>query len=242
LYQKIEKHLSDDPNLVYYGYEYIRFQLNSLKNRWAFWLDSMRESINMINRIGKKKIIEQFNEFQLTIENDLRTNYFVKLIVESAELIKLGKYYRDKEDWSYAYDCYKQAGSDQFYSSVNYYTSTCRQNLNYSNGLSSKKEFKKELLRVKQSIEKEFQFLNHAAQVAFEIGEKNRRLGLASYENEYSTQVKEKSIIWNIFDGTITNAIGSPIDSKDLTANKYLLDENKVENLIRRLITNKCIY
>ncbi|CAF1300283.1 unnamed protein product [Didymodactylos carnosus] len=98
LYQKIEKQLSDDLNLVYYGYQYIRFLLNSLKNRWAFWLDSMSESINMINMIGKKKIIEKFNEFQLTIENDLKANHFRKLVLEPNQTYQLTNFENFRKD------------------------------------------------------------------------------------------------------------------------------------------------
>ncbi|UJR21058.1 hypothetical protein I4U23_024158 [Adineta vaga] len=235
LYQKIENKLSNDNSIRYHGYLYKQFQMNSLKNRWAFWLDSMTESINMINVIGKKKIIEKFNEFQLTIENDIEANDFQKLIIEPSELIKLGKYYRDSENWSKALICYQEAGLDRFYASTNYYTSSCRQNINYFRGLESKHEFKRSLLCVKQSLEKEFQFLTNATQVAVEIGEKNRKLGLANYGNEYDKQVKEKSTIWNIFSGTVINAIGSSIDSKDLTGNKYLSDEKKAEQLFNEL-------
>ncbi|CAF1087894.1 unnamed protein product, partial [Didymodactylos carnosus] len=95
LYKKIEKQLSDDPNLVYYSYQYIRFQLNSLKNRWAFWLDSMSESINMID---KKKIIEKFNEFQLTIENDLQENHFRKLVLEPNQTHQLTDFENFRKD------------------------------------------------------------------------------------------------------------------------------------------------
>ncbi|CAF0958688.1 unnamed protein product [Adineta steineri] len=241
LYQKIENKLSSDGSIWYHGHQYKQFQLNSLKNRWAFWLDSMSENINMIKIVGKKKIIEKFNEFQLTVEKDVEANHFRKLIIEPNEFIKLGKYYRDTENWSKALKCYEQAGLDEFYSSVNYYTSSCRQNINYVNGIASKREFKRNLLNVKQSIEKELQFLNNAAQVAFEVGEQNRKLGLANYGNEYDKQVKEKLTIWNIFSGTIINALGSSIDPKDLTGNKYLSDIKKAEELFNKLKRKKYI-
>ncbi|CAF1146824.1 unnamed protein product [Adineta steineri] len=242
LYQNIEKKLSSDRSVQYHGYQYKQFQLNSLKNRWAFWLDSMTESINMINVIGKKTIIEKFNEFQSAIEKDVEANTFEKLIIEPCELIKLGKYYRDCGNWWKALICYQQAGLDRFYASANYYTSSCRQNINYVNGINSKREFKHSLILVKQSIEKEMQFLNNAAQVAFEIGEKNRKLGLANYGNEYDKQVKEKSTIWNIFSDTVINALGTSIDPKDLTANKYLSDEKQAEKLFDSLKKNKDKY
>ncbi|CAF1099219.1 unnamed protein product [Adineta steineri] len=235
LYQNIEKKLLSDANIQRYGYQYKQFQLNSLKNRWAFWLDSMTEHINMINIIGKKKIVEKFNEFQLNIEKDIEADPFRKLIIEPSEFIKLGKYYRDQENWSNAILCYKEASQDRFYSFSNYYTSSCIQNKNYADDPESKSKFKHSLLNVQQSIEKELQFLNNAAQIAFEIGEKNRILGLPNYGNEYDKQVKEKSTIWNIFSGTVINALGSPIDPKDLTGNKYLSDEGKARILFNIL-------
>ncbi|CAF1449711.1 unnamed protein product [Rotaria sordida] len=235
LYQNIENKLLNDNEIIYYGNKYIQFQLYSLKNRWAFWLDSMTEHINMINTIGKKKIIEKFNEFKLNIEKDIEADNFKKLIIEPAELIKLGKYYRDSENWSNALLCYKEASNDKFYSFINYYTSSCYQNINYVKGIPSKKELKHSLIDVKLSIENELQFLNTAAQVAFEIGEKNRKLGFANYGNEYDKQVKEKITIWNIFSSTIINIIGSPIDSKDLTTTKYLSDEGKAKELLNKL-------
>ncbi|CAF1039292.1 unnamed protein product [Adineta steineri] len=241
LYQNIEKKLSNDSSIQRYGYQYKQFQLNSLKNRWAFWLDSMTEHINMINVIGKKKIIEKFNEFQLNIEKDMEAGHFRKLIIEPSEFIKLGKYYRDQENWSNAILCYEEASQDRFYSFSNYYTSSCIQNKNYADGLESKRKFKCSLVKVQQSIEKELQFLNNAAQVASEIGEKTRKLGLANYGNEYDKQVKEKSTIWNIFSGTVINVLGSSIDPKDLTGNKYLSDEKQAEKLFDGLKKDKHI-
>ena len=241
LYQDVEKKLSSDLSILFHGHEYVQYQLYSLKNRWAFWLDSMTEYINMINIVGKQTIIEKFNEFQSSIERDLEANNFKKLIIEPAELIKLGKYYRDKENWSKALLCYEEASKDKFYLFSNYYTSSCRQNIDYSNGIPIKREFKQSLYKVKLSIEKEMQFLNNAAQLAFEIGERNRKLGFAGYGNEYDRQVKEKSSIWSIFSGTIVNTVGSPIATKDLMGNKYLCDKEKAEELFKELQDNSFI-
>ncbi|CAF1574965.1 unnamed protein product, partial [Didymodactylos carnosus] len=113
LYQKIENALSNDSKIRYNGSEYKQFQLYSLKNRWAFWLDSMTEYISRIN------VIE--------------VNNFKKLIIEPVELIKLGKCYRNNENWSKALLCYEEACNDKFYSFANYYTSSCHQKINYVN-------------------------------------------------------------------------------------------------------------
>ena len=52
LYQKVVKMLRSGD----YSDEYVKLQLNSLKNRWAFWLDSMSEDIKMVS-------IKQINSY-----------------------------------------------------------------------------------------------------------------------------------------------------------------------------------
>lgn len=190
----------------------------------------MSEHINMVNIVGKKSIIDKFNQFKETVYRDIKANNFKKLIIEPSELIKLGKYYRDIEDWSKALLCYQEARKDQFYSYSNYYAATCEQNINFTAGISSKRTFKHNLINVKKSIEKEYQFLNNAAQVALEIGEKNRKLGSANFGNEYDKQVKEKLAIWSIFLQTITNALSSDISSKNLTATSIYAMKKTLNN------------
>ncbi|CAF4236645.1 unnamed protein product, partial [Didymodactylos carnosus] len=137
--------------------------------------------------------------------------------------------------------CYEEAMKDKFYSFANYYRSSCIQNINYGQGISSKRQFKRSLNQLKLSIDKEMSFLQNAAQIVFEIDEKNRQLGFANYGNEYDKQVKEKLTIWNIFSATIFNVNGTSIDWKDLTTVKYLCDENKAKKLFKQLQEKKLI-
>ena len=224
--------------------EYISIQLYSLKNRWAYWLDSMSELINMINAVGKRKIVEKFNEFKTHVESDMLSsrNGLMKFIKEPSEMIKLGRFYRTKDNWSNAIICFEEASKDPFYSYAKYYTSACLQNKNYGRGLDAKHEFKKNLIIAKKSIEKELNFCVSAGQVAFEIAEKNRKSEGIGFTNEFEKQVKEKAGIWNIFSNTITIALGSEIDAKEqLSGNKYLSDEKKGQELLNYLESKKWI-
>ena len=214
---------------------YIDAQLYSLKNRWAFWLDSISDLLGMVNLGNTKQIIvDKFNEFKKGVENDLASDNWRKLMREPAEFVKLAKNYRDDENWTEALKYYSEAAKDPFYSHIDYYVNACRLNVNYEEGLAVKRTFKTNLVGVKKSIEKELQFLMSATQLTGQISEQNRKSGLAGHGNEYEKELKEKSAIWNIFMSSISSAIGSEIGPRDLAGNKFL-NEKKAEDFIEYL-------
>lgn len=218
LYHQVEKELTQENDNFY-----IQSQLYSLKNRWAFWLDAMTESFNMVHVLGDHAILEKFDAFEAHVRQDMQKSF--KLIKEPAEWMKLADYYREKESWSHAISCYEQAIKDPLYASAEYYLAACRLNRENKN-FENKKQFKTSLKKVSLAIEKEMQFLMQAGQLAFHIGEKNRQSGAAGYGNEYDKQLKEKAEIWNIFVGNINNALGNELTVDILKSNKYLNAEN----------------
>lgn len=48
-FNKIYKNVEEKLRTANHSRKYVEFQMNSLKNRWAFWLDSMSEHISMVN-------------------------------------------------------------------------------------------------------------------------------------------------------------------------------------------------
>ena len=232
IYEDAKKELERSDS---YDEAYINAQLYSLKNRWAFWLDSISDLLGMVSLGNTKQIIvDKFNEFKKGVEDDLASDNWRKLMREPAEFVKLAKTYRDNENWTNALKYYSEATKDPFYSHINYYVSACRLNIDYQEGLAVKRAFKSNLVGVKKSIEKELQFLMSATQLARQISEQNRKNGLATHGNEYEKELKEKSIIWNIFISSISNAIGSEITPRDLAGNKFL-NEEKAKDFIKYL-------
>ena len=238
IYEQVRQELSESSGN---DRAYLDAQLYSLKNRWAFWLDSVTDLIRMVT-VGntKKTIIENFNKFKSDVEYDMKNNDWNRLITEPAEFIKLAKHYRDSENWTRALHCYSEAAKDPFYSYANYYVSACRLNVEYKEGLSVKKEFKSSLVGAKRAIEKELQFLMMASQISQQVSEQNRKQGFAGHGNEYEKDIKEKSAIWNIFLTSVSGAIGSDINPKSLIGNKYLNEEN-AKKLIDKLIDSSGI-
>lgn len=204
---------------------YREAQLNSLKNRWAFWIDYMGEKISMVYVLGKKIVVDSYKEFQRGVHSDFDKGGF-RLIKEPIELIKLGGEYRRKEKWSEAENCYAEAANDPHYHYVLYYKAACQLIKAPSSSLSAKIEFKKDAKKAVLAIKSEISEQQITIQNLSPLVEQRRLKGETDYGNPYKTRGEEKIQVWSIFLSAIESAIGGSLLEADLKKSKYVNEEN----------------
>ena len=106
---QIEKQLATIYNYSCYRMDlklkYMDLQIKSLQNHWAFWLNSMNEKFENLDKIGAVEIENDFEQFTKSINNMMSNDQF-KLVNEPTELTKLGRLFCDFGMYSIAIDCF----------------------------------------------------------------------------------------------------------------------------------------
>lgn len=214
---------------------YLEAQINSLKNRWAFWIDHMEEKITMVHAIGKETVIASFKEFQRGVREDFAKGGF-RLIKEPVELIKLGGEYRRKENWTKAEECYAEAALDPHYRYALYYRAACRLLKAPSSDNQAKKDFRNDAKKAILAIKPEIKQLQSTLQSVNPIAEQTRvKQGAADYGNPYKARTDERIQIWSIFLTAIDEALGGTLTEETLKKSQYTGD--KASEILQRLGT-----
>jgi len=199
---------------------YREAQINSLKNRWAFWMDHMEEKIKMVHAIGKDLVVASFKEFERGVYADLNAGGY-KLVKEPIELIKLGGEYRRREMWSQAQACYHEAAKDPHYRYVAYYEASCELIQSPSSSPDAKMKFKRQAKEAVTTIKSEISQLQTSIQNVAPIVEKYRLRGQADRGNPYQTRSQEKIQIWSIFLSAIDAAIGGSFSEESIKKSSF---------------------
>lgn len=218
LYERLSKQLKQSD---FFDKESYQLQLSSMKNQWALWLDQFSRQIQLVKSVDKRELAKHFGEFAARLEDDvLAGNY--GFIREPLERLKMGQIYRKKEDWAQAFKAYSNGTATKSMAYGIYYQAACQINRDYSKGLEAKKEFKKYLYSVKESIAYESSQLAIGNQVVSFAQEYYQKQGHKVYQNEYKKQVEEKLQLWGYFDQSISQANRLV----DLEENFYCLEED----------------
>lgn len=201
---------------------YREAQLNSLKNRWSFWIDHMDEKISMVYALGKENVVASFKKFHEGVLADFHGGSF-RLIKEPAELIKLGGEYRQKEMWSEAANCYAEAGKDPHYAYALYYKAACELIKSPSSSLSAKLNFKADAKKAALAIKSEISQLQTSIQNITPLVEQQRlKAGDADFGNPYKVRSEERIQIWSIFLSAIDSAVGGTLSEDKLKNNPFV--------------------
>jgi len=215
---------------------YREAQINSLKNRWAFWIDHMEEKITIVHAIGKDVVVTSFKEFQRGVRDDFGQGEH-RLIKEPVELIKLGSEYRRLKMWTKAHDCYAAAAKDPHYKYALYYKAACQFLKAPTSSNEAKQEFKKEAKKAALAIRPEIAQLQTTLQSVAPIAEQTRlKQGAADYGNPYKARTEERIQIWSIFLTAIDEALGGTITEEAIKKSQYW-DENRGPRVLRDLGT-----
>lgn len=212
---------------------YREAQLNSLKNRWAFWMDHMEEKIKMVHVIGKGAVVASFQKFERGVYADLQAGGH-QLIKEPIELIKLGGEYRRQKMWSQAQACYQEAAKDPHYRYAVYYEAACEFIQFPSSSLEAMRKFKRQVKEAIQAIKPEIAQLQTSIQSIVPIVEKYRQKGQADKGTPYSARSEEKIQVWSIFLSAIEGAIGGAFSKESLKKSSFT-DDNRSQEIINVL-------
>jgi len=234
LYDRIESNLKKQN----WDETYLQAQLLSLKNRWAFWLDSLDSEINQVHLTGRGAILEKFNAFQAEVDslNRLGDNNYFRFLTEPSEILKLGVNNLKNEQWSKATKCFEKIKDSAGYEIANYFLSASQLNADYKGGIEVKRNFKEKLATSRKAIQKTMENLGNSAATLSMITERIRKGGKGASENQTIKQLQEQLSVWNIFSNSIASAIDSTLHPEQFKSSKWAPTTEQVQGLFSTLI------
>ncbi|MCB1118386.1 MAG: hypothetical protein KDK65_00340, partial [Chlamydiia bacterium] len=195
---------------------YQKAQVDSLCNRWAYWLDHFDEKIALVHITGKEAIIGAFVAFREGVLKDFQTHRF-GLVIEPAELIKLGSQFRDRGEWGNAGACYELAAKDPSYAYAKYYYQACYYISYPDASKNAKKHFRKGAKEAKASILRKSSLLQKNAHAVTAIAtEAQRSSRQQDFGNPFKQRSQEAVEIWSIFLSAIDSVIGTTITGEEI--------------------------
>jgi len=83
----------------------VDLQLAALKNRWAFFLESITEQLDMIYLGGTGEILKLYGTFEQNVRNDMQSGSY-KLLKSPVEITKLGHLHASAKKYTEAIGCF----------------------------------------------------------------------------------------------------------------------------------------
>lgn len=182
-------------------------QLDSLKNKWALWLNLISDKIGKVNVTGENEILSEYNVFESEIYKNVQNRY--GLIVEPGELTKLGRCYLDNEQYSAALNIfdYIVRNHASFSGIAEYYKTFCVIHLD-GGGHDAKVKAKAALKRSLRLLEADRTRILSRNQILKSINDLTRIGGKGMDSNLFAKQNEGEAQILSIHINAINSAIG----------------------------------
>ena len=213
---------------------YVAAQLDSLKNRWAFWLDSMGEKLDLVHVTGRSAIVRAYRAFERGVRADMVTGW-QGLVVEPAELIRLGGAYRRDKRWREAERCYEKAAEDADYRVAIYYKAACRLMYSPTADLAGKKAFRRDAKVATAALEEKLRTFQESAQTVSRLMACNRPAGNGTFTNLYSERVKDKVQIGHMLLSSIRGMLGEAISAEALDQSNFVRGVQHGQEIISKV-------
>ncbi|UCM86433.1 MAG: hypothetical protein LF885_07155 (plasmid) [Rickettsia endosymbiont of Culicoides impunctatus] len=190
--------------------DYLKLQIDSLKNQWAIWLNKMSDKFNKIHEVGNDKILREYEDFEREIKGKLNNKY--GLIEEPGELNKLGRVYLDNKQYSTALDCFDYIINHHpsFASIALYYKAFCIIHKE-GGGFDAKVKVKVALKESLRMLEDDRSRVLSRNQILKTINEVARAKGMGLDSNCFAKQNEGEAQILSVHINAINSAIGSEI-------------------------------
>ena len=213
---------------------YVAAQLDSLKNRWAFWLDSMGEKLDLVHVTGRSAIVGAYRAFERGVRADMVAGW-QGLVVEPAELIRLGGAYRRDKRWREAERCYEKAAEDPEYRVAIYYRAACRLMYSPTADPAGKKAFRRDAKVATAALEEKLRIFQDSAQTVSRLMACNRPAGNGTFTNLYSERVKDKVQIGHMLLSSIRGALGEAISAEALDHSNFVRGVKHGQEIISKV-------
>ena len=194
--------------------QYIEIQLTSLKNRWAFWLDSMEEVIEKVYITGQEKIYEDFEEFKKAILADLHKDDYYKLIESSHEKARLLIYFLQVNLYENAINCADNIinAEPNFSAIAHFYKAQALSKQPKHKKPEVRKKIKKELIKAKSLFQEEIMTLTQTYQLLEKVKRIAQKQGSGLSSNQYRKQIENKVNLLGLHIRSIDEVIGRDLD------------------------------
>ncbi|WP_375326319.1 hypothetical protein [Candidatus Tisiphia endosymbiont of Nemotelus uliginosus] len=195
----------------------LKLQIDSLKNKWAIWLNKMGDKFDKIHETGNGEVLKEYEVFASEINNKLDNEY--GLIEEPGELNKLGRVYLDNEQYSEALDCFNYIieQHSSFASIAYYYKAFCIIRKEGS-GFDAKVKAKVALKKSLRMLEEDRSKILSRNQILKTINEVARTQGKGLESNCFAKQNEGEAQILSVHINAINSAVGSEISSDSFNA------------------------
>lgn len=215
---------------------YVAAQIDSLKNRWAFWLDSINAQMDLIHVTGPHAMLDAYERFEAGVRADLASGW-EGLIVEPAEWMKLGRAFREAESWHRAEQCYEIAARDEAYAVAKYYKVACQLMRTPSREASARKEFRVDSKAAARSAQGKLEIFQDSAQIIARLSAQRRAQGDADFGSPFAERASEKMQIWQIFISAINGALGETLRPEELDErSSYIRDAKHANEVFDTLV------
>lgn len=217
----------------------VKLQLKSLQNHWAFFLDEIENQLNQSDKYSEQDILAKYDQFKHDMWHLLSSGRF-GLITEPAELIKLGKQYRDAKCYQPAEDCYDAVISKEpeFAGFAYYYKAMSI--LGQSQSQEAKQRSRSALKRARSLFETELSKLSSANQVINFLGKQKLIKGFGGSPDLFTKSNIERMVLINYHLQALKDNGGSELTPEALTNGVITGEEAKeiLEKLCQHLNGN----
>ena len=213
---------------------YVAAQIQSLKNRWACWLDSVGDKLDLVHITHRDRIVESFRAMEQGVEADLLRDW-EGLIVEPSVWMTLGGAYRRDEKWCKAEQCYAKAAEDPEYKVALYYRALCRLMYAPIHPHGEQKAFRADAKAAERVIREKVRILQANVQTIPNLADRNRQKGDADFGGRFQEKTEKRLQIWGIFDSAIRGAVGDTITTADLEKSPHIASEGDAHQVLKVL-------
>lgn len=221
------------------GNGYHEIQLESLKDEWSFWLDTMAESIQAVNLLSEEAILSSFDEFEAQTKAILNKEDVIKFAKSPHALVKLGKYFMRKNSFHHATACFQKCVElePDFSEIAHYYFVCAKFKVNNVVSLEDRRTVKMHLQHSQYLMTKRIDDLANIQQYVHLIRNAAQKEELGKEKDLLKQQIEEQCKIWGVYLDNIDKILGSEFNEESL--NFFVEKETLKQKVFKRLIENK---
>jgi preprotein translocase subunit SecA len=188
----------------------LKLQIESLKNKWAIWLNKISDKLNKVHETESGEILKEYEVFKKEIIGKLDNKY--GLIEEPGELNALGRSYLDNGQYAEASNCFDYIIENHslFASIALYYKAFCIIYIE-GGGFDAKVKAKATLKKSLAMLEDDRSRILSRNQILKSINEITRSKGKGLQSNCFAKQNEGEAQVLSVHINAINSAIGSEI-------------------------------
>ncbi len=245
-YEEIRENLKNNNGLLKkenHINHYISMQLKSLLDEWALWLDEVSENIANVTPSTLHELKDEFAVFKDNVKKTLEKDNMFKLIRAPHEILSLGIYFMQQNEFSLADQCFDEiikcesefCGISHYYKALNtYYGSSSGQ----ANSVETRKKIISELKGARNLLRKRLQELEQIKLVFEYTQEAIRKQGKGNEANAFNVSVMNEYQMISVHLSSIDNIIGTDVEKTMFEEIDQDFDKEKFSEFYKKLTNN----